>query len=363
MASIVFYISGHGFGHASRTIEVINALVDRRPDLDVIVRSSVTPWLVNLTARQGVALESVECDTGVVQIDSLHLDADETIRRARSFMASFSHRVVTEAERLRTAGAVLVVADLPPLGIAAAHAAGIPAIAFGNFTWDWIYAAYDASQDIVDAIGEIYAKTTVALRLPMWGGFATMPLVRDVPFVARRSRRDRVEIRHALGLDAAARLVLVSFGGHGTERIDLDALTRLDGFTAVVAGAATVRGNGHLVTIDEGRLYSNGFRYEDLVRAVDVVVTKPGYGIIAECIANGAAMLYTSRGHFVEYDVLVQHLPRYLRCGFIEHADLFAGKWTPHLERVLAQPPPSERPRVDGAEVVAERLIGLIEKT
>ena len=72
-------------------------------------------------------------------------------------------------------------------------------------------------------------------------------------------------------------------------------------------------------------MYAAGCRYEDLVRAVDVVVTKPGYGIIAECLANDTALLYTSRGHFIEYDVLVAAMPHFLRARYIGHADLFAG--------------------------------------
>ena len=31
-------------------------------------------------------------------------------------------------------------------------------------------------------------------------------------------------------------------------------------------------------------------------------MTKPGYGIISECVANGTAILYTSRGRFAEYE-------------------------------------------------------------
>ncbi|MGH9200431.1 MAG: hypothetical protein ACRD2A_04255, partial [Vicinamibacterales bacterium] len=158
----------------------------------------VAPWLVTLTAREGVRLESVECDTGVVQIDSLHLDEQETIRRARAFTATMPARVLTEAERLDDARADLVVADLPALGIAAAHATGIPAVAFGNFTWDWIYADDEGGRDVADAVGRLYAETTLALRLPMWGGFATMPVVRDVPMVARRSRRHPTEVRASL---------------------------------------------------------------------------------------------------------------------------------------------------------------------
>lgn len=72
-------------------------------------------------------------------------------------------------------------------------------------------------------------------------------------------------------------------------------------------------------------MYDRGYRYENVVRAVDVVATKPGYGIILECIANDTALLYTSGGDFREYPVLVEAMPKYLRCAFIERDDLFAG--------------------------------------
>jgi len=110
------------------------------------------------------------------------------------------------------------------------------------------------------------------------------------------------------------------------------------------------------VTFDERTLYDGGWRYEDLVAAVDVVATKPGYGIIAECAANGTSLLYTSRGHFVEYDVLVREMPRYVRSQFIPQDELFAGRWRPYLERLLAQapPPPAD---VSGAEQAADIVL------
>jgi hypothetical protein len=88
------------------------------------------------------------------------------------------------------------------------------------------------------------------------------------------------------------------------------------------------------------------------------VVTKPGYGIIAECIANDAAVLYTDRGRFAEYDVLVEAMPRYLRARFMPREDLFRGRWRDHLDAVVAQPSPPERPRTDGAQVAASYLLG-----
>ena len=80
----------------------------------------------------------------------------------------------------------------------------------------------------------------------------------------------------------------------------------------------------------------------------------------SECIANDTAILYTSRGHFVEYEVLVAEMPRYLRCGFIDHDDLFAGRWQEALDRMLAQPAPLEKPATNGAEVMAGMISSMI---
>jgi len=92
MSLIVFYISGHGFGHASREIEVINALLDRRPDLRVVVRTAAKRWLFDLTVTHPIELQLLETDTGVVQFDSLRLDAAETIRRAAMFYRRLGHQ-------------------------------------------------------------------------------------------------------------------------------------------------------------------------------------------------------------------------------------------------------------------------------
>ena len=70
-------------------------------------------------------------------------------------------------------------------------------------------------------------------------------------------------------------------------------------------------------------------------------------------------MLYTSRGRFAEYDVLVREMPRYLRCGYIDQQDLFAGRWVPRLTRVLSAPAPPERPPTDGADMIAEMIVNL----
>ena len=364
MPSAFFYVSGHGFGHTSRQIEVINALGARRPDIEIVVRTSAPRWLFDRTARVPVSLISGECDTGVIQIDSLRLDARLTIQRADAFYHTMAERTRVEAQLLEERDARFVVADAPPLGCTAAVAAGIPAVVVTNFTWDWIYEGYPdelgAAPELLPTIRSAYRQAEAAWRLPMHGGFATFDTILDVPFIARHAHHPRDVVRRTLGLPLNQPLVLSSFGGYGVRGFDAGALDCLASYGVVI----THRDDSDLINgapagvhqLSEARLYESGLRYEDLVAASDIVATKPGYGIIAECIANETAVLYTSRGRFVEYDVLVEAMPKYLRCRFIDHDDLFAGRWRTALDQLLAEPEPPERPATNGAETIAEMI-------
>lgn len=369
---IFFYISGHGFGHASRQIEVMRALCERRLDLRLVVRTSAPRWLFDLTLGQPVEVHDVEADTGVVQIDSLRLDVTQSVERAWMFHRDLDRRADVEARVLEASGALLVVGDIPPIAFAAAARVGLPAVAVANFTWDWIYEGYPEqlanAPGLLTAIRNAYSSAAVAWRLPLSGGFTTCPSVIDVPFIARRSCRDPESVRHALGLPTDRPLALVSFGRYGLNGLDWDAVGRLPRYGIVRTDdpetTSTARdGQSAAKTIfrlDEAGVYASGLRYEDLVAAVDVVVTKPGYGIIAECIANDTAILYTTRGHFPEYDVLVAQMPRFTRYAFIDQNDLRAGRWAEHLDKLLAQAAPPERPATTGADIIADGMAGYL---
>ena len=375
--AIVFYVSGHGFGHASRAIEVINAVLARRPEARIGVRTSAPRWLFDLTVKGKITFSTLECDTGVVQIDALTLDEADTIRRAAAFHSDLVTRAASETRVLRELGAGLIVGDIPPLAFAVGAAAGIPSIGLGNFTWDWIYADYPRvrlAPSLLPAIRGAYAKASMALRLPMSAGFETFSNVKDIPFVARHATRTREEVRKALRLPSDKPIVLMSFGGYGLPGLDTDVLAKSKKYTVITTANLPVgrtrketplaERNGTFISVNEEAMYRAGVRYEDLVGAAEAVVTKPGFGIISECIANDAAVLYTSRGHFPEYEVLVEEMPKYLRAAFIGQEDLFAGKWESHLTKLLKQPRPKnyQKPETNGADVAAEILLKTLDK-
>jgi L-arabinokinase len=358
MAHIAAYITGHGFGHATRMAAVVGALVERVPDLQVTLISTAPEWLFRLNLAAPFSFRSRALDAGVVQEDSIRLDAAATLEGYARLLERQAVLVEEESALLRRAGVELVVADIPPAAFPIARRAGVPGVGISNFTWDWIYAEYVRDLPpyaaVLEAIRADYGQADLLLRLPFHGPCDACPVVRDIPMVARRARRSRAEVRRRLNLPEARPVILLSFGGFEIRGIDFGRVERLDEYQFLTTQPLPYPvGNVRMAALD-------GLRYEDLVAQADVVITKPGYGMVSECLANRVPVLYTARGDFAEYDRLVEGLQRFGVCGFIGNDDLLAGNWRDALEAVLAQPRDWPELPADGAAVAAGILHELL---
>lgn len=353
---IVAYVSGHGFGHAVRTAEVLRVLRELEPDLPLTVVGTAPEMLFREALGERVGYRRVACDVGLVQRDALSIDEAGTAAAWRAFGEGLDTLVASEAGWLRQAGARLVLADIPPVAFQAAAAAGIPAVGLGNFSWDWIYRHYAARQPALGEAAErcarAYRSATLLLELPFTGDMSAFPRRERVPLVARRPRVGREEARRRLGLPDA-RLALVSFGGIGLPALDLGTLAG-DGWQLLTAAEWPAASQGVFV-VERSDLAALGLGYLDLVAAADVVVTKPGYGIVSDAIGAGTRMVYTERGDFPEYPILVGELPRYLPARHVSNAELREGRLRSALDAVLDEPWPPPPP-LDGAAKSAQLL-------
>ena len=226
---------------------------------------------------------------------------------------------------------------------AAAARAGVPSFVVSNFTWDWIYAEY--REDLASAPGLI--PTIQAAYRPRGRRVApadarrvrNVPIrLADIPFVARPRRRTIA--RNARAARSAAR----SPPGAAV-------LRRLRSAEDSTSTRSIARDRG-------GRPRSTTAPSTTPASATKIwwapstsCSPSPATGFISECIANDTALVYTSRGRFAEYPVLVREMPRYLRCADIDNDALLAGRWHAALEAAVGAPPPPERPRTDGAAI------------
>jgi len=360
---LLFYISGHGFGHAARAIQVVNAIARREPSVRIVLRTSVPEWFLRASLEAPADILPVVTDPGVVQPDSLSIDEDETARRAAAFYRDFETRIGGEAQVIRALDPAIVLGDIPPLAFAAAGAAGVPSIAISNFTWDWIYEGFPGFDALAPGvrrtIAEGNAQASLALRLPFFGGFASVTRIEDMPLVARRATVAGDETRRRLRLPSDRPVVLATFGGHGGNVPLADAAG--NGSFLLVATDYEVGQEApphpNLRVVSAGELRAASLTYTDLLAAADVVATKLGYGIVSECIANDVALLYTLRGRFAEQDVFVREMPAVLRTRAIDREHLIGGCWAESIEALLAQPAPIETMRADGADVTAARVL------
>ena len=107
--------------------------------------------------------------------------------------------------------------------------------------------------------------------------------------------------------------------------------------------------------------HDHGLSFQDLVLGADAVISKPGYGIISECVAAGQTPLVLCDGtpEFCEHAVLLDWAPRYLPLGRLSRAQLRGGEWSEALAAACAASPPEPAPS-NGLEQVVELLAGLL---
>lgn len=368
--SVLVYVSGHGFGHATRVACVLRSLAELRPDVTIHLRTTAPDFLfAQVNAPRTHA--PVRLDVGTVQPDPFRLDLPATLSSLDRLEADRSRLVAAEVEFGRSVGATLCFVDSPPMACAVGAALGIPTVVMTNFTWDWIYGEYvDAFPRFahwVDSARCDFALADVLLRLPMHGGLThghAFRRVVDVGLVARTTERTRDDVRRSLlarlglGADDPRRIALVSLGGFRLETLPPPDVGPESGWLLVTFEPLPGAHLCPVLTLPT----PSPIDHPDLVLAADVVIGKPGFGTVGECLAQGTPMLYADREQFREAEVLIHVIETQLGGRLIGREDLLAGRWLAHLERI---PTGEKRPKAcpaPGARQVAGHLSDWMER-
>jgi hypothetical protein len=358
-----FVVTAHGYGHASRQMEVVRVLLTRHADARAVVLSAVPDAVFAdylgadpaLFAR--VTLVPYRADVGLVQRDGLTMDGPATLR---ALAAAWSHPDAAEAAlaaALAPHRPAVVVGDVPPVAFGAAARLGVPSVAIGNFDWAWIYRFY-AERDAAFApwaslSARWQAQATVAVHLTPGPPLTGFPRVVEVGLLARRLLVDPQGIRAQLGVPAGHRAVLASFGGFGLH----DAARRippLPGVTWILAEPME----------DLGRpdtRFARGVPYLALLAACDATLTKPGYGIVSESARQRTRILYTDRGDFPEYPWLVAWVHAHLPAAHVASADLGTSRGEAAVGEALERLFAEEARWPDGADG-AERIADVVDE-
>ena len=359
--SIVFYVSGHGLGHARRSAALVAELVRRRPGLRVHVRTSAPAWVFAGHADVTVSVPPVAVDSGLVEHDTLSINAAASLEQVAEVLRRRDQVIKTESAVLREQRAELVLSDVPFLAGDIAAAAGVRCVGVSNFTWDWIYEPLMRHDPrwpgMLERISAGYARMERLLKLPFGQVCPAIERVQRLPLLAQRPRlsaRQTLERLPEIPRDDRPRVLLALRGGIA-EHSAIRGAAGAPGIEFLTLGPVN-GGPQNLVHVD----LRQGVDFSDLLGACDVAISKLGYGTVSECIATGKALLWPRRSGFREDGLAETEAARVMRMREIPIHDFAEGRWAEHLEALLASPPPPEQMPADGAEVIAEQVLQML---
>jgi hypothetical protein len=357
-AAIAYFITPHGFGHASRAAAVMAALEDRIAGVRFELFTTCPRWIFGDTLTKPFGYHAVPTDIGMVQLSPLEEDLAETSRQLDRWLPFDTGLLNALARRLRGLKCRLVICDVAALGIAVARLAGLPAALVENFTWDWIYQAYADTVPGLARHGAYLAELISRVDLHI----QTEPLCRPMDGtvrlgpIARTARSRRKDVRRRLAIPEAVPMVLVSMGGV-PDRFDfLRHLPDHLDFRIVLPGAQTIDcAHDQVITLStHSSLY-----HPDLVTAADVVIAKAGYSTIAEAYFAGVPFGFISRSAFPEARALEDFITHCLPSRRIPAQAYGDGSWIRSLPELLSQP--RRRPRLaNGAPAAADAIAQLL---
>lgn len=333
-----YYVTGHGFGHATRVVEVARHLILAGHDVHVV---TAAPDFVFTTEIQSSRLHirKVLLDCGAVQADALTVDRLASLEKYHETAVVPRDSILkAEVDWLNSIKADLVVSDVVPVACRAAADAGIRSVCVTNFSWDFIYAEYvmvagHHHRSIVWQIAEDYSHCEFLIRLP---GYCPMPAFRDVidvPLVVRRLHKSRKEVREELGVGNDVKLLILNFGGQpGGWKFKEEFLPA--GWKCLVCGASEKD------ELPESFIKLAKDAYTpDIIAASDCMLGKIGYGTASEALAFKLPFVFVRRDYFNE-EPFLRNLLEYYQCGVeMIRRDLLTGHWRPYIERAMSLKP------------------------
>ncbi|CAL0319209.1 unnamed protein product [Lupinus luteus] len=351
-----YYITGHGFGHATRVAEVVRHLILAGHDVHLVTAAPDFVFFHEIEINsQHLFFRRVLLDCGAVQSDALTVDRRASLEKySETAVKPRASILATETEWLNSIKADLVVSDVVPIACRAAADAGIRSVCVANFSWDFIYIDYvmDAGptyRSMIWQIAEDYSHCEFLIRLP---GYCPMPAFRDVidiPLLVRRLYKSPKEVREKLGIADNVKLVILNFGGQPSG-LKLKEEFLPSGWLGLVCGASDTED----LPVNFRKLAKDAYT-PDLIAACDCMLGKIGYGTFSEALAYKCPFVFIRRDYFNE-EPFLRHMLEYYQGGVeMIRRDLLTGHWKPYLEQAISLKPCYEAP-IDGGKVAAQIL-------
>ncbi|MDX8376636.1 MAG: hypothetical protein R8L53_01280 [Mariprofundales bacterium] len=363
---------------------VLLALQHKVPQIKFIIRSS----LAEETIRQRLPIVH-EClfgitDIGVVQNSAIDENWPATQNKIRQYYQGFDQYVNDEVTRLAVYNPKLIISDISPLAFPVAKKLGIAGVGVANLDWHDIYVPQFAKSDpeIMATIAKAHTQACILLRMPLHMPMQTFNNIKNMPVPLMSSEHLPKQLHQYLRLTNdkykktydinKQKIALVMFGGAAMPTMQIQNLAAISNWLFVFFSCPSKENiinelPDNVLVID----YAKPFSSYDLMMIADVVICKPGYGILTEAWNADMPVIYTARPKFAEYQYLHHFLQQYTSSILLSTQDLLTCNWQSALEKInnngnnwpaINSVCPDCADDVDGANYIADILTSFISE-
>ncbi|MFQ6126183.1 MAG: glycosyltransferase family protein [Candidatus Heimdallarchaeota archaeon] len=374
MIKVAYYISDYGWGHAARSICIIEKLLEYEPELRVIVcTKQPMPFLeaalsniIDMSYEQEqVSFHPIQNDVGFVSHEITgQVDLVATCHKVNPWVYSWNDYLRSEYKFLKRQKVDMIISDIPPQPFLLAEKLKCPGIAITNFSWVDQYPKHHFPQALLERLREAYAKATLAFVLPFNFELEVFRSRVQTPLVARNPTRTPTELRQELGIESHQFLVYIGVGLSVSnpfvfETVAAVVAARKDEIVFLASGKMTAsQENVYKVPLDD----PNG---QDFIACSDLALLKPAYSSVAEAIRSKTPILsyniaQSREGYLIEHQIIT--------LGFaqaISRREFNTGEWIKKIDiqddlrKNYAQIPP--RFQHQGETFVAAQILKLLE--
>lgn len=301
MKNICFYLSDHGFGHIARNLPIIVSAVRNHDTCTYVVcgkrhiEFAGQNLEIMLTAKeyQRISFRSGHTDIGLIcKPGTLLVDTEKLTQACTDYLAELPQRAALEAEWLTENNIDAVLCDMPIWSIKACEMAQIPLLYVGNFTWTELYREFLPEhiwKEYAKYYGKIKHSMLYALHNPEMLEFLKNSELSEVSVTARPFYMENIfDIREKY----KKKIVFVALGMSAQFKNPVNVSDMpFDFYTT--EGVPLVGDNVTVIPFST-------LNTQDYIASADYVITKAGWGTVAECLVAQRPMALFRRDGVLE---------------------------------------------------------------
>jgi len=402
LINVAYYITGHGFGHVTRSLELIRGLlvterfrvhvvtnIPRKFFHDELLEFQINidyfPFTVDDKEQEQVTINQCEqlsfvhwdrnLDTGGIQRDVIYMDPlltlDAYYREIHSIRDSLLN---IEVQWLQQQHIHLILMDATTLACRAGSISGVKTVFVTNFSWDFIYQEslqdiktlhlfdenpeeYEKYQQMITIATEDMLDCTYYIRYP-----GVVPLPKEFnmekscygPLITRKIRNS--QLREELKIPEGMKMLLLGFGGHKTEWSLEDSFLPTGWVCYVLRASPELMPSSRFIALPQN-IY-----VPDWIHAADVVLGKIGYGFVSESLNGGTPLVYVPRVYWAEEDYLVKVVQDEYHAALPMPLEEFnRGNWEEYLQRAYELRNSWTIPPTIHPDTATEQIIGILD--